>query len=131
MALVLNLETGLVSPQFHVSFDPSFQTVKRTFEGLPLEIKWLEAAGFTKKSTARSSTQREQKAKTKRPRPKPPDIQFSSPDDTDFQDLSPIQEVSNLPDPLAPEGGHGWYDVKEADNSDGKASGQTTATSHS
>ena len=28
VALVLNPETGLVSPQFHVRFDPSFDTVK-------------------------------------------------------------------------------------------------------
>ena len=46
-------------PQFHVSFVPSFQTVKRTFEGLPLEIKCLETTGFRAKSNTCSFTQRE------------------------------------------------------------------------
>ena len=35
VALVLNLETGFVSPQFHVVFDPSFQTIKKSFGGNP------------------------------------------------------------------------------------------------
>ena len=43
VALVLSLETGLVSPQFHVKFDPSFHSVKH---GLPLESKWQLKAGF-------------------------------------------------------------------------------------
>lgn len=42
VALVLSLETGLVSPQFHVTFDPSFQTVK-DFKG---KSKWQNKAGF-------------------------------------------------------------------------------------
>ena len=29
MALILDRTTGLVSPQFHVTFDPSFRTVKQ------------------------------------------------------------------------------------------------------
>lgn len=32
VTLVLNKDTGLVSPQFHVKFDPSFQTMRRSFE---------------------------------------------------------------------------------------------------
>ena len=46
VALVLSLSTGHVSPQFHVSFDPSFQTVKKSFGGQPLNIEWLKKAGF-------------------------------------------------------------------------------------
>jgi hypothetical protein len=42
VALVLDRQTGLVSPQFHVAFDPSFQTVKDdTFKSL-----WQIKTGF-------------------------------------------------------------------------------------
>ena len=51
VALVLNLQTGHISPQFHVAFDPSFQTVKSTFGGLPLEVQWLHKAGFRPQPT--------------------------------------------------------------------------------
>jgi Reverse transcriptase (RNA-dependent DNA polymerase) len=47
VALVLNLQTGRVSPQFHVSFDPYFQTVKQSYNGLPVIVSWLAKAGFT------------------------------------------------------------------------------------
>ena len=33
VALVMNINTGRVSPQFHVQFDPGFQTVKQAFGG--------------------------------------------------------------------------------------------------
>jgi hypothetical protein len=42
VALVLSLETGLVSPQFHVAFDPSFRTVKE----LHAKSQWQIKAGF-------------------------------------------------------------------------------------
>ena len=83
VSLVLNLTTGLVSPQFHVSFDPSFQTVMRTFEGLPLEIKWLEATGFRAKFKTHSSTQRDNSTQSVPPIP-PNDLKFSSINDSDF-----------------------------------------------
>jgi hypothetical protein len=35
VALVLNLTTGRVSPQFHVAFDPSFQTMRKSFGNEP------------------------------------------------------------------------------------------------
>jgi hypothetical protein len=43
VALVLNIETGLVSPQFHVKFDPSFHTVKQSPE---MTSSWQIKAGF-------------------------------------------------------------------------------------
>lgn len=43
VALVLNLKTGHVSPQFHVTFDPSFHTIKQLGE---LKVTWLDATGF-------------------------------------------------------------------------------------
>ena len=44
MALVLNMETGLVSPQFHVSFDSSFATVRNQL-ATPVS-KWQVKAEF-------------------------------------------------------------------------------------
>ena len=46
VGLVLNLETGLVSPQFHVSYDEFFETVQPTSRN-PLTISlWQSRAGF-------------------------------------------------------------------------------------
>jgi hypothetical protein len=42
VALVLDIETALVSPQFHVTFDPNFETVK----GVKTISKWQNKAGF-------------------------------------------------------------------------------------
>ena len=42
VALVLNLDTGHVSPQFHVKFDPSFHTVKEK----KWVSRWQALAGF-------------------------------------------------------------------------------------
>jgi hypothetical protein len=41
VALVLSLETGLVSPQFHAAFDPSFRTIKE----LKAKLQWQIKAG--------------------------------------------------------------------------------------
>jgi len=46
VALVLNLKTALVSPQFHVKFDPTFQTVKQ----ISVDSKWQMKSGFLTKS---------------------------------------------------------------------------------
>ncbi len=42
MALVLDRRTGLVSPQFHIKFDPSFQTVKSN----NFDSQWQLKTGF-------------------------------------------------------------------------------------
>ena len=42
VALVLNIDTGLCSPQFHVSFDDFFETVK----GSTRQIRWQEKCYF-------------------------------------------------------------------------------------
>ena len=46
VALVLNIKSGLVSPQFHVSFDPEFDTVSSN-SGEP---QWMIKAGMIKGS---------------------------------------------------------------------------------
>ncbi|KAI2502191.1 hypothetical protein MHU86_12243 [Fragilaria crotonensis] len=44
LALVLSLDTGLVSPQFHVAFDPSFLSVK----DIKSKLQWQIKEGFVK-----------------------------------------------------------------------------------
>ena len=46
VALVLNLQTGFVSPQFHVKFNPSFQTMCQAFIKKPPESLWQVKCGF-------------------------------------------------------------------------------------
>ena len=48
VGLVLNLETGLVSPQFHIKFDSTFQTLRNNFEGDIPESKWQQKCHFDK-----------------------------------------------------------------------------------
>ena len=42
VALILDRDTGLVSPQFHVAYDAAFDTVK----DITSKAKWLLRAGF-------------------------------------------------------------------------------------
>ena len=58
VALVMNINTGRVSPQFHVQFDPGFQTVKKAFGGRSPPILWQAICGFTK-ATPEAKQQRE------------------------------------------------------------------------
>jgi hypothetical protein len=51
VALVLDRETGLVSPQFHVKHDPSFQTVK----DIKTPSKWQNKAGFVGQREAKTA----------------------------------------------------------------------------
>jgi len=56
VALVLNLTTGHVSPQFHVAFDPSFQTVKDSFGGQQPPSLWQQVCGFEEAKQVQSTT---------------------------------------------------------------------------
>ena len=40
VALVLSLQSGLVSPQFHVRMDPTFQTLRTVYGGQPPKSQW-------------------------------------------------------------------------------------------
>ena len=51
VALVLNIKTGLVSPQFHVVFDDMFETVGK--KGNSYELDWLAATHFSAKTSRR------------------------------------------------------------------------------
>ena len=46
VALVLNLTTGQVSPQLHVAFDPSFQTMQKSFGNASPPSCWQVKCGF-------------------------------------------------------------------------------------
>jgi hypothetical protein len=54
VALVMNLATGLVSPQFHLKFDDLFETVK-DHDTYP--NNWKSATHFRKENKSRSSTE--------------------------------------------------------------------------
>jgi hypothetical protein len=55
VALVLSLETGLVSPQFHISFDPTFQTMRKHFQNNEPISQWQQKAGFIIEPTTAST----------------------------------------------------------------------------
>lgn len=66
VALVLNLKTGHVSPQFHVMFDPSFQTIKPSFGGgTPISL-WQSVCGFVDASEQQQPTQSRQANRKKK-----------------------------------------------------------------
>jgi hypothetical protein len=44
--LVLNINTGNVSPQFHLKVDPTFQTMRQSFGNMPVKTKWLQKCKF-------------------------------------------------------------------------------------
>jgi hypothetical protein len=54
VGLVMNLQTGHVSPQFHVKWDNKFETVQGTAGNEPPPSNWQAAAGFTSKLMQRS-----------------------------------------------------------------------------
>ena len=62
VALVLNRQTGLVSPQFHVKFDPSFHSVMQD----QFDSKWQERAGFTKIKQENQTAATQQKGPKRR-----------------------------------------------------------------
>ena len=54
VALVLNIKTGLVFPQFHVAFDDMFETVGKGDDSY--ETGWLSATHFSSSQVRREST---------------------------------------------------------------------------
>ena len=72
VALVLSLTTGLVSPQFHVKADTTFQTIRKAFGGAFPTSMWQDKCHFLrdeinlKQETAKASSS---KAATKQSQP--------------------------------------------------------------
>jgi hypothetical protein len=65
IVLVLNLTTGHVSPQFHVKFDPKFQTVRESLGNLAPPSEWQVECGFKprRRSDKKKSMTRMEEAK--------------------------------------------------------------------
>ena len=65
VALVLNPETGLVSPQYHVKFDPHFDTVKQLYgEGTKHMSMWQVKAGLVRnEEQARALAEQQQSSR--------------------------------------------------------------------
>jgi hypothetical protein len=53
VALVLNLKTGHVSPQFHVTFDPKLKAVRQSLGNLSPSSGWQKLCGFKASSPSR------------------------------------------------------------------------------
>jgi hypothetical protein len=68
VALVLNPKTGLVSPQFHVRMDPTFQTIKKHFYDNALLYSWQETCGFRARAPGKPASEGGTSA---RPPPRP------------------------------------------------------------
>ena len=46
VSLVLNLQTGLVSPQYHLQFDDFFETIRPSAGNPPMFLQWQVIAGL-------------------------------------------------------------------------------------
>ena len=105
VALVLNLTTGRASPQFHVQFDPTFQTVKRSFGGKSPLSSWQSVCGFTAAGVKKDKLEGELPAAPTLPREVPMRAQGVEPapdeePDDDDDDASVMSEGSLQDDPL-------------------------------
>ena len=58
--LVLNLTTGLVSPQFHVKWDDTFETLRSVYGGHPPLSQWQEKCHFTTSNSSPKQASLEQ-----------------------------------------------------------------------
>ena len=65
VTLVLSLQTGHVSPQFHVKWDNKFETVRKSLGNESPLSKWQEECGFRAR-TSQGSQRLEQKRKLQR-----------------------------------------------------------------
>ena len=96
VALVLNMTTGRVSPQFHVSFDPTFQTVKTSFGGKSPPSLWQTVCGFTKAKTRDRSTREEFQLEPDSTRRRRFPLSKTSPADANEPTESPNKEATHV-----------------------------------
>jgi hypothetical protein len=98
VGLVLNVHTGLTSPQFHIKLDTAFDTILQVYEGETKHTSlWQLKAGFlTSEKTSRATKLKERANKAKQMETVTPpttqqvqDISFSPEEDT-----SPIQRAT-------------------------------------
>lgn len=95
VALVLNIETGRVSPQYHVRFDPGFHTVKQQ----EWKILWQKRAGLEVKDRLGKQKRLPNESRdTKRARTDPvPPLEGGHVPDRDVPDRDPDREQNDQP----------------------------------
>lgn len=108
VSLVLSLETGLVSPQFHVVHDDLFETVTpgkgeaKHLKGLmPQESKWQTKAGFVKDEAEDQNSKLNEGASAPSLSPSDELLPTFSPEDTNMD--QPIGTAAQGPDAPAAE----------------------------
>jgi hypothetical protein len=84
VALVLNMGTGHVSPQFHVKLDPKFETVRCSLENISPESKWQIECGFKERLKKISNPT----ITVGRPPTEAPKLEHSTPEEDLFQQLT-------------------------------------------
>ena len=92
IALVLNISTGRVSPQFHVRFDPTFQTMRKSFGGKSPTVQWKAICGFNGKSTTPTAPHTSKDVPT--PESRQRDVQFDIPTSSAPQPEPPDKEAT-------------------------------------
>ena len=136
VALVLNPETGLVSPQFHVKHDGAFDTVKQLYGDSKHESKWQMKAGLMQikdrqprgaDSKASSDTSNSQRASSENPdavgrharsRNGPAHEESQQSTSAPSQDANQDQgREQSEPEPTRAEGGNGQSQAQVQDSS--------------
>ncbi len=86
--LVLNLSTGLVSPQFHCRFDDFFETTKHGAPDLVVSNAWQVLAGFERVAAVKTTNQ----SSTLAQRETPSDTRIPSKSHDELEDLFEFSE---------------------------------------
>jgi len=73
VALVLNIQTARVSPQFHIKVDSMFHTTRNTTRQERTKSTWQEAAGFISDHSTRAKEKDQDKTE---PKTSPPPVEF-------------------------------------------------------
>ena len=104
VALVLNIKTARVSPQFHFKMDPMFHTVKDTTRQERIQSKWQEAAGFIIGKGKGGETNAKNKIGTHPNQPQQPETPHIPPTKEGTRMNPPPQPVQRAPLLQASEG---------------------------
>jgi hypothetical protein len=77
VALVLHLKTGHVSPQYHVTFDLKFETVRQSLGNLSPPSEWQKICGFKASSSTTRHQSIKQAAQAQGSQPDAPFMEFN------------------------------------------------------
>ena len=100
VALVLSLTTGLVSPQFHVSFDTTFQTMKKSFGGHEPPSMWQAKAGFVEGEQIKTTKVRKEpmRGRTNNEQPEAEYVPFAVPEGAPEVEQEVPEDAPMVPD---------------------------------